>query len=419
MTGTAVDAPSPPVGLYVHVPFCVSICPYCDFVVLAGSDSRGPRNRMAPYADALLTELDLRADVVDERFGRPGRTVGRRPPLASLYIGGGTPSLLAPETLGAIVERVRRRFGLADGAEVTLEANPGPDERGDPLIQHDAGVTRISFGAQSFNQTELNQLGRRHAPGDVAAAVDAARHAGIGSINIDLLYDVAGQTLATWTDSLERAIALGPDHLSLYALTLDDPDAAGLTGPLGDHLPTSAGARRWRERARPGQDDDRAAGMYHFAVHRLAEAGFRGYELSNWARPGHESRHNLAYWERRPVEAVGPGAHAFDGQVRRWNAARLDGYVGALSPAEPGTTPRLPPGSVEPPLDPTAAAAEALILGLRLDEGVPLVGFLEPPFDETLAWADQAGLVEETVDGRVRLTTNGRLLSNEIFARLI
>jgi oxygen-independent coproporphyrinogen-3 oxidase len=404
--------------LYIHVPFCVSICPYCDFVVVAGSETRGPRNRIAVFVEALLAELDLRADVLDERFGKPGRTARRRPPLGSVYLGGGTPSLLAPELLAAILDRVRRRFGLADGTEVTLEANPGPDERGDPDAQRELGVTRLSIGAQSFNAGELGQLGRRHSPADIVEAAAAARAAGIGSINLDLLYDIPGQTLATWTDSLERAIGLSPDHLSLYALVLDDPDAEGLTGPGGDHLPTTAGARRWRERARRGQDDDRAAGMYHYASHRLAEARFRGYELSNWARPGHESRHNLAYWERRPVEAVGPGAHAFDGAVRRWNAARLDGYVAALRP-EGGAAPSLPPGGESPPLDADAAAAEAIILGLRLDSGVPLMAFLEPPYDATLEWAAAAGLVEQTPDGRVRLTTNGRLLSNELFSRLI
>ena len=143
MTAPVVDAPSPPVGLYVHFPFCVSICPYCDFVVLAGSDARGPRNRTASYVAAVMTELDLRADVLDERFGRPGRTAGRRAPLASLYLGGGTPSLLAPDELAGIVERVRRRFGLADGAEVTLEANPETDESGDELIQRDADNNKI------------------------------------------------------------------------------------------------------------------------------------------------------------------------------------------------------------------------------------------------------------------------------------
>jgi oxygen-independent coproporphyrinogen-3 oxidase len=419
VTATTVAVPSPPVGLYVHIPFCVSICPYCDFVVVAGSEARGPRNRIGAFVDALLVELDLRADALDERFGRPGRALGRRRALTSVYLGGGTPSLVPAEQLAAILDRIRRRFGLTEGAEVTLEANPGPDERGDPEAHHEIGVTRISFGAQSFNAGELSQLGRRHAPADIVDAVAAARSAAIGSINLDLLYDIPGQTLSTWTDSLERALALAPDHLSLYSLILDDPDAEGLTGPGGDHLPTTAGARRWRERARKGQDDDRAAGMYHFASHRLAESRYRGYELSNWARPGHESRHNLAYWERRSVEAVGPGAHAFDGSVRRWNAARLDGYVGALRPAEPGVNPRLPPGGVEPALDPSAAAAEAIILGLRLDSGVPMLAFLEPPFDETLAWADSAGLVEQTSDGRIRLTINGRLLSNEVFSRLI
>jgi putative oxygen-independent coproporphyrinogen III oxidase len=418
VTASTEAAPSPPVGLYVHVPFCVSICPYCDFVVVAGSETRGPRNRIATLVDALLAELDLRADALDERFGKPGRTARRRPPLASVYVGGGTPSLVAPDLLAAIIDRIRRRFGLTKATEVTLEANPGPDERGDPEAQREIGVTRLSIGAQSFNAAELNQLGRRHSPGDVVEAVAAARAAGIGSVNLDLLYDIPGQTLATFSDSLERAIGLSPDHLSLYALVLDDPDAEGLTGPEGDHLPTTVGARRWRERARRGQDDDRAAGMYHLASHRLAEARFRGYELSNWARPGHESRHNLAYWERRPVEAVGPGAHAFDGAARRWNAARLDGYISALRPAG-GAPPHLPPGGGSPPLDPDAAAAEAIILGLRLDTGVPLMAFLEPPYDATLEWANATGLVEQTPDGRVRLTTNGRLLSNELFARLI
>ena len=187
MTAPVATAPTPPIGLYVHVPFCISICPYCDFVVVAGSETRGPRNRVLAFVNALLVELDLRADVLDERFGRPGRAVGRRPSLGSLYIGGGTPSLLPADALAAIIDRVRRRYGLADGAEVTLEANPGPDERGDPDTHKDAGVTRISFGAQSFQAGELGQLGRRHSPSDIVDAVAAARAAAIPSINLDLL----------------------------------------------------------------------------------------------------------------------------------------------------------------------------------------------------------------------------------------
>ncbi len=321
--------PRPPTALYIHVPFCVSLCPYCDFVVIAGSAARGPMNRIGQFLDALMVELELRADVLDAAFGAPG--MADRPRLASAYIGGGTPSLLLPEQVEGVVARVRARFGLDDDAEVTLESNPGPDERGDFGALRAAGITRMSFGAQSFDDVELRKLGRRHRARHVADAIAGARAAGIGSINVDLLYDIPDTTLATWIETLDAALELEPDHLSLYALTLDDPDAEGLTGPSGDHLPTTKGARRWRDAARPGQDEDRAAAQYHHAVFALADGGFRGYEISNWAKPGHESRHNLAYWQRTPHEALGPGAHAFDGVTRRWTAARLDAYVAALT----------------------------------------------------------------------------------------
>jgi putative oxygen-independent coproporphyrinogen III oxidase len=408
-----VPAQEPPHGLYVHLPFCVSICPYCDFVVYAGADARGPRNRIDVFVDALVVEIGLRA----EAGSTPGPAGSARRPLNTVYLGGGTPSLLPTTALSRILDAIRASFGIAPDAEITLEANPGPDERGDPAAQAAAGITRLSLGAQSFAAGELKRLGRRHSASDIGLALIAAREAGIRTINLDLLYDVPGQTLSSWADGLERAVGLGPEHLSLYALTLDDPDAEGLTGPGGDHLPPTAGARRWRERARPEQDDDRAAAMYHLASHRLREAGFVGYELANWAQPGHESRHNLGYWERRSIEAVGPGAHAFDGRVRRWNAARLDSYVAALLPSD-GGAPSLPPGGEEI-LDAASAAAENLILGLRLDRGVPLTALLEPPFMDAFDWAVSAGLLEETEDARVHLTTRGRLLSNELFARLI
>ena len=234
----------------------------------------------------------------------------------------------------------------------------------------------------------------------------------IGSINLDLLYDVPDGSLGTWMTTLDAALDIEPDHLSLYALTLDDPDAEGLTGLGGDHLPTTSGARRWRERARPAQDEDRAAAQYHHASTTLAAAGYRGYEISNWGRPGHASRHNLAYWQRDPVEAVGPGAHAFDGLVRRWNAARLDGYVAALAAGD------LPPGGEEA-IDPATAAAESVILGLRLDTGVPLAAAHEPPLADQFGWALAAELVDVTDEDRIVLTTRGRLLSNELFSRLV
>jgi putative oxygen-independent coproporphyrinogen III oxidase len=403
----------PPVALYVHIPFCVSLCPYCDFVVYAGKAARGPAARVDAFTGALLTEIALRADAVRESFGACQ-------PLETVYLGGGTPTLLPGSSIAAILDLVRARFGIADGAEVTIESNPGPDERGDARAFVAAGVNRVSLGAQALDQAILRRLGRRHGEGDVADAVREAREAGIGSISVDLLYDVPGQSSQAWSDALDTAIALGVDHVSAYALTLDDPDKEGITGPLGDHLPTRSGARRWREAAIREQDEDLAVAQYALAMDRLAGAGFRGYEISNWSRPGHESRHNLVYWQRRPYEAVGPGAHAFDGAVRRWNAARLDGYLRALTPGSLAG-PSLPPGGAEL-VDEAAGAAEAVILGLRLDVGLPSAEARTGPLAPHLDWALAAGLLREE-DGpagsRVRLTTAGRLLSNELFARVV
>lgn len=407
---TRTPTSRPPVALYLHVPFCVSLCPYCDFVVIAGSATRGPTNKVARYVEALRRELELRADDLDAAFGPPGSP--GRPGLETVYLGGGTPSILPPDDVAALLERVRERYGLEDGAEVTIEANPGPDERGDPAALLRAGITRISFGAQSLDDTELRRLGRRHRARHVADAIAGAREAGIESINIDLLYDIPDTDLSTWMATLDRVLEMAPDHCSLYALSLDDPDAEGLTGPFGDHLPVTKGARRWRDGVRPGQDEDRAAAQYHHAVLTLDGAGYRGYEISNWALPGHESRHNLAYWLRRPHEALGPGAHAFDGVVRRWNAARLDGYLAAL---EAGA---LPPGGLAE-TDPIGEAAEVVILTLRLDTGVPLSMAYEPPLADHFGWALAAELLTVTDDDRVVLTTRGRLLSNELFQRLI
>jgi oxygen-independent coproporphyrinogen-3 oxidase len=408
---------APPAGLYIHVPFCVSHCPYCDFVVVAGRDARGPANRISAFVAALEAELALRADALDARWG----PVAARPPLATLYLGGGTPSLLPPGTIRRLISVVRARYGLTADAEITLEVNPGPEERGDAVAQRDAGVTRLSIGAQSFDAAELRGLGRRHSPGDVAATMAAARAAGIASVSIDLLYDAPGQTLRSWSRSLDDALALAPDHVSLYALTLDDPDAEGLTSAGGDHLPVRPGAQRWRARARAGQDPDRAAEMYELADRRLAAAGLSWYEISNWARSGHRSRHNLAYWRRQPYEAVGPGAHAFDGATRRWNAARLEGYVAALVPP-PGAAPRLPPGGSEP-VEGSVAAFEAAMLALRTSEGwVPEPAAVQgaaDSLDARLAAPIAAGLLRRDAGGRLALTLRGRLLSNEVFARLL
>jgi putative oxygen-independent coproporphyrinogen III oxidase len=406
--GRAATAPPPPVALYVHIPFCLSVCPYCDFVVYAGRAARGRHSRIETYLSALAAELDLRAAGLDA-------SPVERPPLRSVYVGGGTPSLLSASQLGALLDLVRSRYGIAPDAEVTLEANPGPDERGDLAGFAGAGVTRVSLGAQSMDAAELRRLGRRHTPRDVLSAIAAARQAGIASVSVDVLYDVPGQTIATWRRTLEAVLDAGLHHLSAYALTLDDPEAEGLTGPDGDHLPTRPGARSWRARARRDQDEDRAADLYQAADEVLAAAGLAWYELSNWARPGHESRHNLAYWRHEPYEAAGPGAHAFDGRsLRRWNAARLDRYLAALL----APSPTLPPGGEER-LEPATFSAEEAILGLRLRDGIGPDVAARPGVAEALDWGRGHGLLEDLDRGRTRLSLRGRLLSNELFARIV
>ena len=420
MAALNLAAEAPPVALYIHVPFCVSHCPYCDFVVVAGKAARGPANSIGPFLAALEVEVGLRADALDARWGRRARggspdRVGR-PALESLYLGGGTPSLLPSEAIARLIRIVRDRFGLVEDAEVTLEANPGSDERGDARALRAAGVTRLSIGAQSLDPAELRALGRRHTPADVAATVAAARDAGIASISLDLLYDIPGSTLEAWARTLDAALRLEPHHLSLYALTLDDPDGEGLSGARGDHLPLRPGARRWRDRARSRQDDDRAAAMYELADDRLAEAGLSWYEISNWARPGHRSRHNLVYWQSRAWEAVGPGAHAFDGVDRRWNAARLDEYFRALVPA--AGPPRVPPGGTQLGSARTREA-DAVILSLRTSAGLAAAALDRTALGPSLRWALDAELLRRTSDERLVLTRTGRLLSNELFARLI
>jgi oxygen-independent coproporphyrinogen-3 oxidase len=246
----------------------------------------------------------------------------------------------------------------------------------------------------------------------VAAAARAARTAGIGSLSIDLLTDVPSQTLGSWTSSLEAVLALEPEHLSVYTLTLDDPDAEGLTGPDGDHLPVSSGARRWRQRAMAEQDDERAADMESITDGLATAAGLERYEIANLARPGFESRHNLLYWRRRPYLAIGPGAHASDGATRRWwNAAQMEGYIQALGDG------RLPPGGAEV-VDTQTIVAERAILGLRLREGIDADLAAHPGVATGLRWATDHDLVE-VLDGRPRLTPAGRLLANEVFERIL
>jgi putative oxygen-independent coproporphyrinogen III oxidase len=411
-----------PRALYVHVPFCLSVCPYCDFVVHGGRAATEGGGLLDPFVEALLAELRLRAE------GLTMRAAGLVPQsggLDTVYLGGGTPSLLGPRRIATLLDAVDRELGIAPGAEVTIEANPGPRDRGDMRGFVAAGVTRVSIGAQSLQPAELRRLGRRHTPTDVSEAVALARAAGAQSVSVDLLYDVPGQTLSSWQASLDGVLALEPDHVSAYALTLDDPDAEGLTGPVGDHLTLRPGARRWRAGAATEQDADRAAEMYRLADDRFERAGLRWYEVSNWSRPGHRCRHNVVYWRRLPHLALGPGAHGFDGTRRWWNAARLDGYLRALTPAD-GSRPTLPPGGHEV-VGGRSARAERTILGLRLADGLDRDATRRLRRDDAtraaLEWGTaNALLAERGTEGdgpRLALTLRGRLLADELFVRMI
>jgi oxygen-independent coproporphyrinogen-3 oxidase len=389
-----------PVALYVHFPFCISVCPYCDFVVYGAKQARGPSNRIADLVDALEVEISLRA--------APGANLG------SVYFGGGTPSLMSPAQVERLLAAADAAFGIQADAEITIEANPGGGERGDLAGFRAAGVDRLSVGAQSLDATELKRLGRRHAPADIAETVRIARQAGIANISLDLLYDVPGQTIESWCDTLAGALVLEPDHISAYSLTLDDPDLEGITGPTGDHLPLRSGARIWRTQAAADQDPDRAAAMYEIADDDFAAAGLHWYELSNWSLPGRQSRHNLAYWQGAAWEAVGPGAHASDGQqTRRWNAARLDTYLTALLPTD-GKLPTLPPGAFVT-TDVATADAERAILALRTIRGIESKAL---GLSAVLEWGREQRLLESD-ESAVRLTRKGRLLSNEVFTRLL
>ena len=409
--------PLSPVGLYLHVPFCVSLCPYCDFPVVTGRATRGPASRIPAFVAALHAELDLRADAFDALQGR--RCGAPDPAAAGDRLPGGWHAVPPGSrtrsgsswSMWSAASASRRR------ARSPSRRTRGPSERGDLAGYRAAGITRLSLGAQSLQPAELRALGRRHRPGTSRHRCAEARAAGVARVSLDLLTDVPGQTVVAGAPPWMRPSALAPDHVSAYALTLEDPDADGLTGAGGDHLPVRPGARRWRERARRAQDQDAAADMDALTDAMLGAAGIARYELSNHARPGHASRHNRGYWLRRPIAAVGPGAHAFDGAAARaWNAARLDGWLAALLPAD------------GPPTAATRRRHPARPRGRRERGGrswacawprastVPRPPILARPGPGV---GRDAWLAGHRRRGRVRLTPRGRLLSNEVFQRLL
>jgi putative oxygen-independent coproporphyrinogen III oxidase len=366
---------SGPAGLYIHVPFCLTRCGYCDFNAHAGLD-----HLRSPYVQAVRRESDLVAPA------------WRGVRFVSVFLGGGTPTTLAPEAIHGLLRHLGGAFDLVEGAEVTCEANPDTVDHRSLGALRAGGITRLSLGVQSFDPQVLRALERIHPPASARRAYRAARSAGFDDVNLDLIYGAGGETLESWRRTLEEAVALGPEHLSCYALTIEPGT------PLGSKV--AAGLA-------PGPDPDLQAEMYEAACEELARAGYRHYEVSNWARPGHECVHNVGYWEGRPYLGLGAGAHSYRGGRRWWNVRPPARYVAlALGGQQPVG------GGEE--LSPEAARLERLLLGVRRAEGIPASWVSDP------AAADEyeaRGLARRD-GGRFVLTEAGMLLANEVVLAL-
>ena len=377
-------------SLYVHIPFCAARCPYCDFATAPAATPLRAR-----YLDALAREIALR-----------GAALGR-PRVRTLYLGGGTPSLLDAEEIAALAAALRASFALRP-VEVTIEANPATLDAARLEAFARLGLTRVSLGAQSFQSEGLRALGRAHRPPDIARSVALVRAAGIRSLNLDLIFAWPGQTREGWRADLEAALAHAPDHLSCYPLTLLHEPEDAIANWRGGGWPTLARWRAAAERAQP--EDDVVAAMYVDAERILSRAGLVHYEIANWARPAHRSRHNLAYWRDDDWLGVGLGAHSHLAGKRFWNSGRLAAYLANWARPED-----------ERPADPS----ETAILALRLREGLRFASFARRhgalAADEVrsrLRSLDGAGLLRWRRDG-VALTRRGRLLSNEVFVKLV
>jgi oxygen-independent coproporphyrinogen-3 oxidase len=367
-------------GVYVHVPFCIRRCDYCDFATWTDR-----HHLVDDYVAACVADLRHHA-----RADRPGDEPGPLPAATSVFFGGGTPSLLRPDQLAAVLDEIDR----APGAEVTVECNPDTVDAERLAGYRAAGVTRISLGVQSFVPHVLAALGRTHLPANVEVAVAAVRSAGIPTFNLDLIYGAAGESPADWARTLDEALGLDPPHVSAYALTVEPGT------PLARRVAAGADA----------PDDDDQADKYVVADERLQAAGLEAYEISNWARPGHECRHNLLYWRQGEYLGIGCAAHGHTGGRRWWTVRTPERYIDLV------TSGRRPEAGGEA-LDAQGRAEEALTLALRTRAGAS-VDAGSPRAAAVLDDLAAAGLVERS-DGAVRLTRPGRLVANDITARLL
>ncbi|MEY3362407.1 MAG: hypothetical protein RL531_2126, partial [Actinomycetota bacterium] len=357
-------------GVYVHVPFCAVRCDYCDFATWA---DRG--HLVDAYVDAVVTDL--------ERQGRRGA-----PAASSVFLGGGTPSLLDGAQVARILDAIERR----SGAEVTVECNPDAVDAARLAAYRDAGVDRLSFGVQSMSAHVLRTLGRTHDPANVERAVVLARDAGFMRINLDLILGTPGETLDDWRRTLDAALALEPEHLSVYALTVEPGT------PLGQRVASGRD---------PDVDGDAQADAYLLADDVLTAAGYSWYEISNWSRPDEECRHNLGYWLGGEWGAAGCAAHGFRAGRRWWNVRTPERYLERIAAD-------LDPAAGDEVLAPPAAAEEAFGLALRTRAGARVDPVAGPTVDDLLA----GGLVLRAGD-RVVLTPQGRLVASDITARLV
>ncbi len=382
-------------AIYLHVPFCSTKCTYCAFNTYTHLE-----NLIEPFVAALIREIEIVA------ASQPNQ------PASTIFFGGGTPSLLTPEQFERILAALYAGFRVVEDAEITLEANPNDLSRDYLAALRGIGLNRISIGMQTANANELELFQRRHDNDSVVRAVSAARAAGFDNLNLDLIYGFPHQTLPSWETSLRQMLALRPDHVSLYALGLEEGT------PL----------KVWVERGRlPEPDDDLAADMYELASDLLGGDGFEQYEISNWARPGHQCRHNLQYWHNDPYVGVGPGAHGWAGGVRYASVLSPQRYIKLMNEGDGAFAFPYTPATVDAVVvDRAGEISETLIMGMRLTrEGISREGFVRrfgvdllDIHGDTIRKYAEHGLL--SVDSaRVRLTDAGRLLSNVVFREFV